>query len=219
MQFWSCYCRRKASYGRNHDLLASGTVWNDLNFDETPEICTDFFLLWMDLTSVQVSESLVVNEGEFLLRDSQSSQGGFVLTCRWEQETLHFPIRKIVVQSGKKRSQAQYSLEGEAFDSIPDLVRHYMGSRAAVSLWSKAQIYRPVNRTLPLGFLEKAFSASSNRRDLKEDGTREERLCPSRWRFTLNSWRNSLHCINLLDVFQVLFIKVRNYQTRSVREK
>ncbi|XP_014872289.1 SH2 domain-containing protein 3C isoform X2 [Poecilia latipinna] len=122
----------------------------------------------------EVSESLVVNEGDFLLRDSLSSQGGFVLTCRWEQEALHFPIRKTVVQSGETYSRAQYSLEGEAFDSVPALVHFYVGSQAALTLWSRAQINRPVNRKLPLSFLETAFSASSSQRDLKGG----ERVCP-----------------------------------------
>uniref|UniRef100_A0A3P9PAM3 SH2 domain containing 3Cb n=1 Tax=Poecilia reticulata TaxID=8081 RepID=A0A3P9PAM3_POERE len=122
----------------------------------------------------EVSESLVVNEGDFLLRDSRSSQGGFVLTCCWEQEALHFPIRKTVVQSGETYSRAQYSLEGEAFDSVPALVHFYVGSQAALTLWSRAQINRPVNRTLPLSFLETAFSTSSSQRDLKG----EERVCP-----------------------------------------
>uniref|UniRef100_A0A087XRC0 SH2 domain containing 3C n=1 Tax=Poecilia formosa TaxID=48698 RepID=A0A087XRC0_POEFO len=122
----------------------------------------------------EVSESLVVNEGDFLFRDSRSSQGGFVLTCRWEQEALHFPIRKTVVQSGETYSRAQYSLEGEAFDSVPALVHFYVGSQAALTLWSRAQINRPVNRTLPLSFLETAFSASFSQRDLKGG----ERVCP-----------------------------------------
>lgn len=122
-----------------------------------------------------------MNKGDFLLRDSQSSQGGFVLTCRWEQEALHFPIRKMEVQSGESYSRAQYSLEKEAFDSVPALIHYYVGSQAALTLWSRAQINRPVNRTLPLSFLETTFSASSNQRDLKG----EERVCPIRWRATL----------------------------------
>ncbi|KAM4746505.1 SH2 domain containing 3Cb [Anableps anableps] len=131
----------------------------------------------------EVSESLVVNEGDFLLRDSQSSQGGFILTCCWEQETLHFPIRKTVVQTSETYSRAQYSLEGEAFDSIPALVHYYVGSRAALTLWSRAQISHPVNRTLPLSFLEMAFSTafckSPNQRELKGDGMRASQVCLS----------------------------------------
>ncbi|MEQ2212650.1 hypothetical protein XENOCAPTIV_002830 [Xenoophorus captivus] len=117
-------------------------------------------------------------------------EGGFILTCRWENKTIHFPIRKMVAQSSETYSQAQYSLEGEAFDSIPSLVHYYMGSRMALMQWSRAQINQPVNRTLPLSFLETVFSTTfsppSNQREIKEDGMRDKVVCPSRWRFTLN---------------------------------
>uniref|UniRef100_A0A8C9Z651 SH2 domain containing 3Cb n=1 Tax=Sander lucioperca TaxID=283035 RepID=A0A8C9Z651_SANLU len=106
----------------------------------------------------EVSESLVVNPGDFLVRDSQSSQGDFVLTSHWEQKTLHFVIRKTVVQSSETYTRVQYSLEGEAFDSLPALVHFYVGSKAALTRWSNAQIHRPVNRTLPLSYLETSFS-------------------------------------------------------------
>lgn len=141
----------------------------------------------MDWISLQVSESLLVNGGDFLLRDSQSIKGGFVLTCRWEQETIHLPIRKTVIQAAEAHSRTKYSLEGEAFDSIPDLVHYYVGSRAALTLRSRAQINQPVNRRLPLSFLETAFRGPSNQRELKEDRMRDKLVCPSRWSFTLVS--------------------------------
>lgn len=129
----------------------------------------------------EVSESLVVNHGDFLIRDSQSNQGDFVLTSHWEQKTLHFVIRKTVVQSGETYTRVQYSLEGEAFDSLPALVHFYVGSRAALTRWSGAQIHHPVNRTLPLSYLETAFgtavSPPSCHRGLK-NGSGEERVCP-----------------------------------------
>lgn len=107
-----------------------------------------------------MSESLVVNHGDFLIRDSQSSQGDFVLTSHWEQNTLHFLIRKTVVQSSGTYTQVQYSLEDEAFDSVPALVHFYVGSRVALTQWSGAQIHQPVNRTLPLSYLETAFGTT-----------------------------------------------------------
>ncbi|XP_045890222.1 SH2 domain containing 3Cb isoform X1 [Micropterus dolomieu] len=130
----------------------------------------------------EVSESLVVNHGDFLIRDSQSSLGDFVLTCHWEQKTLHFLIKKTAVQSSETYTRVQYILEGEAFDSLPALVHFYVGSRAALTRWSGAQIHRPVNRTLPLSYLETAFctavSPPSCHRGLKNDVGREERVCP-----------------------------------------
>lgn len=108
----------------------------------------------------QIAESLVVNNGDFLIRDSQSHQGDFVLTGHWEQKTLHFLIRKTVVQSSETYTRVQYSLEDEAFDSVPALIHFYAGSKAALTRWSRAQIHRPVNRTLPLSYLETAFGIS-----------------------------------------------------------
>ncbi|KAK1892241.1 SH2 domain containing protein 3C [Dissostichus eleginoides] len=106
---------------------------------------------------LEVSESLVVNHGDFLLRDSQSCQGDFLLTCHWEQKTLHFVIRKTLVQSSETYTRVQYSLEDEAFDSLPALVHFYVGSKAALTGWSEAQIHQPLNRTLPLSYLQTAF--------------------------------------------------------------
>ncbi|XP_031726411.1 SH2 domain-containing protein 3C-like isoform X2 [Anarrhichthys ocellatus] len=131
----------------------------------------------------EVSESLVVNHGDFLIRDSQSSQGDFVLTVRCEQKTLHFVIRRSVVQSSETYTRVQYSLEGEAFDSLPALVHFYVGSRAALTRWSGAQIHRPVNRTLPLSYLEMAFctavSPPSCHRGLKNGSVGgQEKVCP-----------------------------------------
>lgn len=110
-----------------------------------------------DEMSPQVSESLVVNHGDFLIRDSLSSQGNFVLTSHWQQNTLHFLIKKTVLQSSETYPRIQYSLEDKAFESLPDLVHFYVGSRAALTWWTGAQIHRPVNRTLPLSYLETAF--------------------------------------------------------------
>ncbi|XP_029685987.1 SH2 domain containing 3Cb isoform X1 [Takifugu rubripes] len=105
----------------------------------------------------EVAESLVVNHGEFLIRDSRSNHGDFVLTCHWQQKTLHFLIRRTVLQSSETYTRVQYSLEEEAFDSLPALVHFYVGSKAALTQWSGAQIHRPINRTLPLSYLDTAF--------------------------------------------------------------
>uniref|UniRef100_A0A4W6CRC4 SH2 domain containing 3Cb n=1 Tax=Lates calcarifer TaxID=8187 RepID=A0A4W6CRC4_LATCA len=130
----------------------------------------------------EVSESLVLNHGDFLIRDSQSSQGDFVLTSHWEQKTLHFLIRKSVVQSSETYTRVRYSLEGEAFDSLPALVHFYVGSRAVLTRWSGAQIHRPVNRTLPLSYLETAFCTA-----VSTGG--EARVCP---RSTLHRQYNNI---------------------------
>ncbi|XP_060894988.1 SH2 domain containing 3Cb isoform X2 [Labrus mixtus] len=127
----------------------------------------------------EVSESLVGNHGDFLIRDSQSSQGDFVLTSHWEQKTLHLLVRRAVLQSSETYTRIQFSLETEAFDSLPALVHFYVGSRAALTRWSGAQIHRPVNRTLPLSYLETAFcTAVSTPSDHTGQQSTEQRVCP-----------------------------------------
>uniref|UniRef100_A0A3Q3X2U9 SH2 domain containing 3Cb n=1 Tax=Mola mola TaxID=94237 RepID=A0A3Q3X2U9_MOLML len=137
-----------------------------------------------DEMSPQVSESLVANHGDFLIRDSLSSQGNFVLTSHWEQKTLHFLIKKTVLQSSETSTRIQYSLEDEAFKSLPDLVHFYVGSRTALTWWTGAQIHRPVNRTLPLSYLETAFFTTvgtlSCLRGKNNSETEAERFCLKR---------------------------------------
>ena len=45
----------------------------------------------------QRAESLLVNNGDFLVRDCSSSgrPGDFVLSCRWDDANLHFLIHKV----------------------------------------------------------------------------------------------------------------------------
>lgn len=53
----------------------------------------------------QVSETLVLRNGDFLVRDSLTSVGDFVLTCRWDNEALHFKISKVLVKSTETKAR------------------------------------------------------------------------------------------------------------------
>ncbi|XP_077001857.1 SH2 domain-containing protein 3C isoform X4 [Tamandua tetradactyla] len=105
----------------------------------------------------EVSESLVQRNGDFLIRDSLTSLGDYVLTCRWRNQALHFKINKVVVKAGESYTHIQYLFEQESFDHVPALVRYHVGSRKAVSEQSGAIIYCPVNRTFPLRYLEATY--------------------------------------------------------------
>lgn len=52
---------------------------------------------------VQVSETLVLRNGDFLVRDSLANAGDFVLTCRWDNEPQHFKIGKVLVKSNETK--------------------------------------------------------------------------------------------------------------------
>ncbi|XP_006013670.1 breast cancer anti-estrogen resistance protein 3 isoform X2 [Latimeria chalumnae] len=105
----------------------------------------------------QVAERLLRRDGDFLIRDSLSSPGNFVLTCQWKNSPQHFKINKIFVRPNEAFSCVQYQFEQESFDSVPALVRYYVGNRKAVSQRSGAIIFQPINRTLPLRCIEEKY--------------------------------------------------------------
>ncbi|XP_069497943.1 breast cancer anti-estrogen resistance protein 3 isoform X2 [Ambystoma mexicanum] len=108
----------------------------------------------------QVSESLLQRDGDFLIRDSLSSPGNFVLTCQWKNVPQHFKINKVVVRLNEAYSRVQYQFERESFDNVPALVRFYVGNRKSVSEQSGAIIFQPINRTVPLRCTEEKYGAS-----------------------------------------------------------
>ncbi|XP_045440283.1 breast cancer anti-estrogen resistance protein 3 isoform X1 [Pipistrellus kuhlii] len=108
----------------------------------------------------QVSENLVQRDGDFLVRDSLSSPGNFVLTCQWKNLAQHFKIQRTVLRLSEAYSRVQYRFEAESFDSVPGLVRCYVGSRRPISPQSGAVIFQPVNRTVPLRCLEERYGAA-----------------------------------------------------------
>ncbi|XP_039341693.1 breast cancer anti-estrogen resistance protein 3 isoform X3 [Mauremys reevesii] len=111
----------------------------------------------------QVAESLVQRDGDFLIRDSLSSPGNFVLTCQWKNISQHFKIHRTVLRLNEAYCRVQYQFELESFDSIPGLVRCYVGNRRPISKQSGAIIFQPVNRTVPLRCLEEKYGVSPAR--------------------------------------------------------
>ncbi|XP_047231651.1 breast cancer anti-estrogen resistance protein 3 isoform X3 [Girardinichthys multiradiatus] len=113
----------------------------------------------------QVAESLVQRDGDFLVRDSLSSPGSYVLTCQWRNTAQHFKINKKVVILNEAYSRVEYQLDKEGFDSVPALIRRYVGNRKPVSQVVGAIIFQPINRTFPLRYLEEKYGLSSNHKD------------------------------------------------------
>ncbi|XP_059197613.1 breast cancer anti-estrogen resistance protein 3 [Centropristis striata] len=113
----------------------------------------------------QVSENLVQRDGDFLIRDSLSSPGSYVLTCQWRNAAQHFKINKKVVMLNEAYTRIEYRLEREGFDSVPALIRYYVGNRKAVSQVVGAIIFQPINRGLPLRCLEEKYGLSGQHRE------------------------------------------------------
>uniref|UniRef100_A0A3B5LF49 Uncharacterized protein n=1 Tax=Xiphophorus couchianus TaxID=32473 RepID=A0A3B5LF49_9TELE len=113
----------------------------------------------------QVAESLVQRDGDFLLRDSLSSPGSYVLTCQWRNAAQHFKISKKMVILNEAYSRVEYLLDKEGFDSVPALIRYYVGNRKPVSQVVGAIIFQPINRAFPLRYLEEKYGLSSNHKE------------------------------------------------------
>uniref|UniRef100_A0A8C2M4T1 Breast cancer anti-estrogen resistance 3 n=1 Tax=Cricetulus griseus TaxID=10029 RepID=A0A8C2M4T1_CRIGR len=93
-------------------------------------------------------------------RESQQHPGNFVLTCQWKNLAQHFKINRTVLRLSEAYSRVQYQFEMESFDSIPGLVRCYVGNRRPISQQSGAIIFQPINRTVPLWCLEERYGTS-----------------------------------------------------------
>ncbi|XP_033029972.1 SH2 domain-containing protein 3A isoform X1 [Lacerta agilis] len=106
----------------------------------------------------QEAESLLQDDGEFLIRDSRSSSGDYVLSCRWGGQALHFKIIRVVLRPRKGYSRTLFQFEQEQFDNVPALVRFYVGNQKAISDASGAVVSRPVNRSVPLRWLKERYS-------------------------------------------------------------
>ncbi|PIO76155.1 SH2 domain protein, partial [Teladorsagia circumcincta] len=85
------------------------------------------------------SEQILKEDGEFLVRDSISMPGEYVLTAMWNGRALHFQINTIC-ENGKK----EFHLEEESFASVPALVNFYRSHRRPITAASGCIISKPV---------------------------------------------------------------------------
>uniref|UniRef100_A0A670ZXN9 Breast cancer anti-estrogen resistance protein 3-like n=1 Tax=Pseudonaja textilis TaxID=8673 RepID=A0A670ZXN9_PSETE len=127
------------------------------------------------------AESMLQNDGEFLIRDSRSSLGDYVLSCHWGGQALHFKIIRVVLRPRKGYSRTLFQFEQEQFDNVPALVRFYVGNRKIISDISGAVVSRPVNRNVPLRCLKERFSDTG-----RPPGALKEEEAPLR-RFSFRS--------------------------------
>ncbi|XP_046693397.1 breast cancer anti-estrogen resistance protein 3 homolog isoform X3 [Silurus meridionalis] len=96
------------------------------------------------------AEDLLKNDEDFLVRDSSTSGGDYVLSCMWKKQPMHFKIIRIVLRPKQGYARELFQFENDQFDNIPALVRFHVGGHRAISQASGAVISHPVTRTLPL---------------------------------------------------------------------
>jgi hypothetical protein len=84
------------------------------------------------------AEEMVRNNGDFLIRDSSTQHGDFVLTTRWNGQPLHFVVNRRPVPGVPARSA--YHFEEDAFETVADLINFYVKHRKPVTEASGAVI-------------------------------------------------------------------------------
>ncbi|XP_032906645.1 breast cancer anti-estrogen resistance protein 3-like [Amblyraja radiata] len=112
----------------------------------------------------QEAEVLIERDGDFLIRESRSSPGDFVLSCSWKHEPIHFKIISVVLRRKESYTRVLYQFEQESFDNLPALVRFYVGNRRPISEESGAIIFHPINRIVPLRCIEEKYRCAVGQR-------------------------------------------------------
>ncbi|XP_044041148.1 breast cancer anti-estrogen resistance protein 3 homolog isoform X2 [Siniperca chuatsi] len=100
--------------------------------------------------SRETAESLFERDGDFLVRDSSSAPGDYVLSCFWKNGPMHFKIIRVILRPKMGYSRELFQFEEDRFDNVPALIRFYVGGRRPISQASGAVIFHPITRTLPL---------------------------------------------------------------------
>ncbi|XP_034155997.2 breast cancer anti-estrogen resistance protein 3 homolog isoform X2 [Pangasianodon hypophthalmus] len=110
----------------------------------------------------EAAEELLKNDGDFLVRDSSTSGGDYVLSCMWKKQYMHFKIIRIVLRPKQGYSRELFQFENDQFDNIAALVRFHVGGRRPISQASGAVITHPVTRTLPLRVINERQAVRSS---------------------------------------------------------
>ncbi|KAL1783780.1 SH2 domain-containing protein 3A [Sigmodon hispidus] len=124
--------------------------------------------------SRQEAEALLLQDGDFLVRASESQGGHPVISCRWGGKTLHFMVFRVSLRPKPGRPQALFQLEDERFASMSALVHSYMTSRRPLSQATGAVACKPVSRQRPL---TRSFSENV----LTESQAASRPLRPRKW--------------------------------------
>uniref|UniRef100_W5UIY7 Breast cancer anti-estrogen resistance protein 3 n=1 Tax=Ictalurus punctatus TaxID=7998 RepID=W5UIY7_ICTPU len=110
----------------------------------------------------EATEELLKNDGDFLVRDSSTCGGDYVLSCMWKKQCMHFKIIRVVLRPKQGYSRELFQFESDQFDNIAALVRFHVGGRRPISQASGAVITHPVTRTLPLRVINERQAVRSS---------------------------------------------------------
>ncbi|XP_059189787.1 breast cancer anti-estrogen resistance protein 3 homolog isoform X1 [Centropristis striata] len=146
--------------------------------------------------SREAAESLFERDGDFLVRDSSSAPGDYVLSCFWKDGPMHFKIIRVVLRPKKGYSRELFQFEEDRFDNVPALIRFYVGGRRPISQASGAVIFHPITRTLPLRVISERHAESTT--SSSKGAGRDKRTDSSKRRSFSSAHADTLQVINPL---------------------
>ncbi|XP_075869844.1 breast cancer anti-estrogen resistance protein 3 homolog isoform X2 [Nelusetta ayraudi] len=140
------------------------------------------------------AETLLESEGDFLVRDSRSAPGNYVLSCYGKNGPFHFKIIRVVLRPKEGYSRELFQFEDDRFDNVPALIRFYVGGRQPISQRLGAVIFHPITRTLPLRVIKERYSEHGS----AAAGAGGDKHANSSKRRSLSCAHDSLQVINPL---------------------
>ncbi|XP_052402617.1 breast cancer anti-estrogen resistance protein 3 homolog isoform X2 [Carassius gibelio] len=138
------------------------------------------------------AEQLFSRDGEFLVRDSSSSAGEYVLSCMWKNQPMHFKIIRVVLRPKQGYTRELFQFENDQFDNIPALIRFHVGGRRPISHSTGAVIFQPITRTVPLRIISERQAVRSSSSSLLTRGQSKRRSLSTSQRDTLQINSNNL---------------------------
>ncbi|XP_035023835.2 breast cancer anti-estrogen resistance protein 3 homolog isoform X1 [Hippoglossus stenolepis] len=146
----------------------------------------------------EAAESLFGRDGDFLVRDSSSSPGDYVLSCLWKNGPMHFKIIRVVLRPKQGYARELFQFEEDRFDNIPALIRFYVGGRRPISQASGAVIFHPITRTLPLRVINEQNADNQSISGSSRGAGREKNSEPNKRRSLSSTHAESMQLINPL---------------------
>ncbi|XP_067948561.1 SH2 domain-containing protein 3C-like [Watersipora subatra] len=100
--------------------------------------------------SRETAEKLVQQPGDFLVRESISQPGCYVLTSNHDGQSLHFVINQFPVSTSSRPTETEFGFEAARFASIPALINSHLSGGLEITAASGAKIKTPVVRRVSL---------------------------------------------------------------------
>ncbi|XP_071360563.1 breast cancer anti-estrogen resistance protein 3 homolog isoform X2 [Trachinotus anak] len=146
----------------------------------------------------EAAEALFEKDGDFLVRDSSSAPGSYVLSCLWKKEPMHYKIIRVVLRPKKGYSRELFQFEEDRFDSVPALIRFYVGDRRPISRASGAVIFHPITRTLPLRVIMEQHAQPKSSSSSSRGAGGEKHTDSDKRRSLSSTYTDTLQAINPL---------------------